>query len=108
MDQIVTTLAIKNAVQFVLGFAWQWTRAPKHVPNWFSYAVFLVITVFCWVWMTRTAVSDFQTDWRGALAYAVLGIVDMYTACRGAASMAKDSKAAPAANTITMTNGGNK
>lgn len=80
----------------VLGWMWQWVRAPKKIPNWVGYAVFSATAVGLVFW----AVPDFEElivqNWRSALITAVLVLQSI----RGSAAAAKDAKAAPPTNSL--------
>lgn len=88
------TVIIKGAVEMVLGYAWQWTRSYKEIPNWIGYMVFGVVSAFGWLWMTPTLIADFQDDWRFALATTVFGLSSTVSAARGYAAMSKDTRIA--------------
>ena len=77
--------------QVALGYAWQWVRAPKAVPNWIGYGAFGALAVGLWFWTTPTAANMVSTDWRSAVAQ----VVSMVLAVRGAASFSSDIKVAP-------------
>jgi len=80
----------------LIGYAWQWARGPKKIPNWIGYACASLLTVGGWIFITRDAFHIFQTDWRTAAA----GIVTMYLTARGTASTSADAKAAPKTDSL--------
>ena len=82
--------------QLALGYAWQWTRGPKHVPNWTGYVFFCVASVAVWYWMTPDAIPQLGTDWRQATAK----IVSFALSVRGGASFSSDVKVAPKTDTM--------
>jgi hypothetical protein len=79
-----------------MGFVMQWARAVKGIPNWLSYLVLGLATVAIYWWMTPDALDIWHTNWRLFVAQ----LVSFFLAARGGASIAKDSKAAPATDSM--------
>lgn len=88
--------------QIILGYAIQWVRAPKHIPNWLSYAILALGTLALYAWATPDfdkALTDWPTfaaSWRGLVG----GAISFFLASRGAAAMSKDTGAAKPTNSL--------
>lgn len=82
--------------QVVLGYVWQWVRSFARVPNWVSWPVMGLSAIAVYVWITPTVVTDWQANWR----FAVAGCVSFILAARGAASTTSEAKAAPQTNSL--------
>jgi len=80
----------------VLGYAWQWFRAPKKIPNWVSTVVMCVALAVVYVWVTPDAFKNFAADWRGALA----GMVGFGLGSRGFARVSSTSGIAPKSDSL--------
>lgn len=92
MEQVQVEV-IKTAAAALVGYAWQWTRAPQKFPNWVGYLVFAAVVFVATLW----AVPDVsKQDWR---LTALVGW-NLFSAARGNASMSRDVKAAPATNAL--------
>jgi hypothetical protein len=91
---------VKLGVEVVIGWVWQVTRGPKHIPNQYAYAILGVAAMFCWIWMTPNALWMFTTDWRNALAEALASIVSMLMVARGSGATSADAKMAPKTNSL--------
>lgn len=79
-----------------LGYAVQWARAPKGIPNWLSWIGVAVLAGGLWFWMTPAAMTAFQQDWRRAL----VGVVMLALAGQGAARGTNDIKLTPGTNSL--------
>lgn len=82
---------IELLAAMILGYAVQWARGPKHLPNGLSWIAVAVLGAGLWFWMTPGAVSAFMTDWRRALVALVMFVLASQGAARGSA----DAKTAP-------------
>lgn len=83
---------VAAAAVTVLGFAWQWCRAPKHINNAWSWGGFIALACLLYIWATPA----FAHDWRISL----LGAYMMVQSARGSAATFKDLGAAPATNSL--------
>jgi hypothetical protein len=81
--------------QVVLGYAMQWARSFKNIPNWVSWTVMALSCVAIFVWITPGIEKTFFLDWRTAVAM----LVSFILAARGGAAVSKETKAAPPTNT---------
>lgn len=73
----------------------QFTRAPKNIPQWVSYAAIGVAGVLVYIWITPGVEAAFAENWRAAAA----GLVTFLFQIRGQASTTSDAKIASATNT---------
>lgn len=80
----------------LIGYAWQWARGPKKIPNWLGYVAAGLLTLGAWIFVTRDAFTVVQHDWRTAVA----GVVTMYLTARGTASTAASTKTAPKTDSL--------
>mgnify|MGYP001568097911 FL=1 len=87
----VTVLA-----NLMTGYAWQWFRAPKKLPNWLSPVGMVLMLVGVYAWVTPDFGKTFAADWRGALA----GLVGFGLASRGTARVASTTGAAPKTDSL--------
>jgi len=84
----IRTLALAG-----LGFAFQWVRGQRRIPNWISYSGLVLFGAGTFLWAT----PGWNTgDWR----LTVFNLATFVLAARGAGSASKDAKVAPAANSM--------
>jgi len=70
-----------------MGYAWQWTRAPKNVPNWLGYVIFGGLSIAVWYWVTPDAAAQVAGDWRSS----VLKIVMLGASARGISAISAET-----------------
>lgn len=92
----ISSAELMLVAQGVLGYIWQWTRAPKKIPNGVSYAIFGVAAAVAYVYATPTFGDTFQGNWRTAIA----GLVSFVMSARGFASGSSDAGLAAKTNTL--------
>jgi hypothetical protein len=80
--------------QVVLGYAMQWARSFKNVPNWLSWGLFGIASALVFIWVTPDFFTHFKADWRTVLA----ALVSFILATRGGAATSKEAKIAPETN----------
>ena len=91
MDQFAVEGGKVVAVS-LLGYAWQWCRAPKRLHNTITWIAFAGFVSAVYMWLT----PGWIVDWRAS----ILGAYLLVQAARGSAATAKDTNTAPAANTL--------
>lgn len=80
--------------QVALGYAFQWLRGLKNVPNWLVWCGLTATSLGVYLWVTPAV--DLFGNWRGALA----GFVSFLLAAKGGGSASADAKTAPRMNSI--------
>ena len=86
------------ALTAVVGFAMQWVRGHKAIPNWVSYAG---IVTLCGVGYLLVRGEDLKEchDWLSCGRVVAFGLLMFVQQARGSGAMAKDAGIAPASNT---------
>lgn len=88
--------SVEGVAALVVGYVWQWCRAPKKFPNWASYTLFGCVAAIVWYVVTPNADELVRSNWRSAVGAILL----FGAASRGIASVSSEVKAAPKTDSL--------